>query len=64
MVRPAPNSAPLRTCYGPGCGYRDGTLKNNKSKIKEDVDEIIERMRSGRYDKVIYPEAGVGTGVA
>jgi hypothetical protein len=39
-------------------------LKDNKSKIKEDVDEIIERMRSGRYDKVIYPEAGVGTGVA
>jgi hypothetical protein len=39
-------------------------LKSNKSKIKEDVDEIIARMKSGKYDEVIYPEAGVGTGVA
>jgi len=44
VIRPAPNSAPIRTCYGPGYGYRDSSLLKNKEKIKEDVDEIILRI--------------------
>ena len=39
-------------------------MKENKGKIREDVDEIIKRMKSGKYNEVIYPAAGVGTGVA
>ena len=64
MVRPALNSAPIRTCYGPGRGYRDTSLKENKQKITEDITEIIQLLKTGKYDFVVYPEAGVGTGIA
>ena len=35
-------------------------MKENKRKIKEDVENILNRMRSGDYYVVIYPAVGVG----
>lgn len=69
---PVPNAIGLRTCTGPGCGYRDdlegGYTRNNKE-IAEDVDEILNKLNvkvDGKYlyNSIVLPGDGLGRGVA
>ena len=64
VIRPAKNAAPIRTCYGPGDCMTDTTLTQNKKWIKEDINDIIKLLSTPKYNTVVYPGDGIGTGVA
>ena len=64
VIRPCPNAHPVRTCYGPGAGYRDSTYDANVAKIRSDLDAAVAKVLGGHYSVLVIPHAGVGTGVA
>jgi hypothetical protein len=44
--------------------YTDVEIKENMEKICADINKIIDKINSGKYDTIIYPSDGIGTGLA
>ena len=54
----------MRTCSAPNAGYRDGHLADNKRKFEADLRRVFNEVKDGDYAGVVFPRAGLGTGVA
>ncbi len=67
-LRGTKNSIGIRVKKKPGLDadafYNDSEIKENTEKICSDINEIIELINSGKYDIIIYPKNGIGTGLA
>lgn len=65
-MRGEPNAVGVRTkkapTYNPQDYYTDADLEENCRKIDEDMSILQEHLRQGKT--VVWPEAGVGTGIA
>lgn len=66
VIRGEENSVGIRTVwYTHGrTMMRDNILKDNINLIKKDIIEIIKKLKTGKYKRLVLPYYGIGTGVA
>ena len=64
VIRRCLNAHPVRTCYGPGLGFRDRTLATNQQKIRDDLEAAVDKVRTGKFGTLVFPKHGLGTGEA
>ena len=66
VIRGEPNTVGIRTVwYTHGrTSMRDTILKDNINLIKTDIKEVIVKLKSGKYKRLVLPYDGIGTGVA
>ena len=67
-VRGEPNAFGVRVKKRPyrdwDAYYTDREYHDNIDKISTDINTIIDAVNSNKYNKIIFPKAGIGTGLA
>jgi hypothetical protein len=67
-LRGEPNAIGIRVkkkpTREPDAYYTDDELETNISKITEDINKVIDWINEGKYDTIVFPYNGIGTGLA
>ena len=45
----------MRTCSAPGIGYRDAQLQANQAKVRADLEDALQRVQRGDFDRLVFP---------
>lgn len=67
-LRGEPNAIGIRVkkkpTREPDAYYTDDELETNTGKITEDINKVIDWINEGKFDTIIFPHNGIGTGLA
>ncbi len=62
IIRGLPNTFGISTKYSISESYSDDRFEYNKKYILREVDNLIEEAK--RYNGIVFPKGGIGTGLA